>query len=131
MEKEDIKLNVKQIAEGIDAPESFTGKILQMLTKHRVLSSLKGPYGGFFIETFQLKQPVINIVNAVDGLSVFKECGLGLKQCSESHPCPMHNEYKVVRNKLLKTFEETTIEKLVNTLNKGNSYISNFISKRA
>src|SRR6185437_13364347 len=86
--KKDEKLNVKQISKGIDAPEAFTAKILQLLTKHKVISSLKGPHGGFFIEPFQLEQPVINIVNAVDGLSVFKECGLGLKQCSETYPCP-------------------------------------------
>lgn len=126
----DDKPGVKQISKAIDAPEAFTAKILQTLTKHKIISSLKGPYGGFFIESYQLGQPVINIVNAVDGLSVFKECGLGLKQCSEKHPCPMHNEYKQVRNKLLKTFEETTIEKLVSTLNEGNAYISNFIGKR-
>lgn len=128
---EQEKLSVKQIAKAIDAPEAFTAKILQMLTKHKVLSSLKGPYGGFFIEHHQMGQPVINIVNAVDGLSVFKECGLCLKQCSESHPCPMHKEYKLVRNKLLTTFEETTIAKLVNTLNEGNSYINNVIGRRA
>lgn len=128
--EEEVKLNVKQISKAIDAPEAFTAKILQLLTKHKVISSLKGPYGGFFTEPFQLKQPVINIVNAVDGLSVFRECGLGLKQCSESHPCPMHNEYKIARNKLLKTFEETTVGKLVDTLNEGNSYISNLIGKK-
>ena len=125
------KLSVKQIAKAIDAPEAFTAKILQILTKHKVLSSLKGPYGGFFIEQYQLEQPVINIVNAVDGLAVFKECGLGLKQCSENHPCPMHNEYKLVRDKLLATFEETTIAKLVSTLNGGAAYVNNLIGKRA
>jgi len=125
------KLSVKQIAKAIDAPEAFTAKILQILTKHKLLSSLKGPYGGFFIEPYQLEQPVINIVNAVDGLAVFKECGLGLKQCSENHPCPMHNEYKLVRDKLLATFEETTIAKLVSTLNEGAAYVNNLIGKRA
>lgn len=128
--EDDVKLSVKEISKGIDAPEPFTAKILQLLTKHKIIASLKGPYGGFFIEPFQFDQPIIDIVNAVDGLSVFKECGLGLKQCSERHPCPMHNEYKAIRNKLLKTFETVTVRKLVNTLNEGNSYIHNVVEKR-
>ncbi|MHC2993533.1 Rrf2 family transcriptional regulator, partial [Pontibacter sp. HJ8] len=59
---EGVKLNVKAIAKEIDAPEAFTAKILQILNKHRIITSLKGPYGGFFIDEYQLEQPVINIV---------------------------------------------------------------------
>ena len=59
---DDTKLNIKQIAKEVDAPEAFTAKILQTLNKHRIITSLKGPYGGFYMEEFQMEQPVINIV---------------------------------------------------------------------
>lgn len=123
--EEGINLNIKQIAKEVDAPEAFTGKILQILNKHRIITSLKGPYGGFFIEEYQLEQPVINIVNAIDGMSVFRECGLGLKQCSEIHPCPMHDQYKIARDALLNAFQETTIRQLANGVNTGKSFINN------
>ncbi|HUH46987.1 MAG TPA: Rrf2 family transcriptional regulator, partial [Arenibacter sp.] len=58
----DIKLGVKEIATEIEAPQAFTGKVLQILKKHRIISSLKGPYGGFFFEKHQLDLPIINIV---------------------------------------------------------------------
>ena len=122
---EGIKLNIKQIASEVDAPEAFTAKILQVLNKHRIITSLKGPYGGFFIEEFQLEQPVINIVNAIDGMSVFRECGLGLKKCSETHPCPMHDQYKIARDALLDAFQGTTIRQLALTVNNGGSFINN------
>lgn len=123
--EEGINLNIKQIAKEVDAPVAFTGKILQILNKHRIITSLKGPYGGFFIEEYQLEQPVINIVNAIDGMSVFRECGLGLKQCSEIHPCPMHDQYKIARDALLNAFQETTIRQLANGVNTGESFINN------
>lgn len=119
------KFNVKEIAKEIDAPEAFTAKILQVLNKHRIITSLKGPYGGFFIEDNQLEEPVINIVNAIDGLAVFKECGLGLKNCSETHPCPMHDQYKIARDALVDAFQNTTIGQLASDLNGGNSFLSN------
>ncbi|HEY1063229.1 MAG: Rrf2 family transcriptional regulator [Pedobacter sp.] len=124
-----IKLNIKQIACEVDAPEAFTAKILQVLNKHHIITSLKGPYGGFFIEEFQLEQPVINIVNAIDGLSVFKECGLGLKQCSASHPCPMHDQYKIARDALQNAFQKTSIRHLALQVNEGSSFINNLVLK--
>lgn len=120
-----VKLSVKEIAKGIDAPEAFTGKILQTLTKHRIVTSLKGPYGGFYCEKPQLNLPIINIVNAIDGLSVFKECVLGLHECSDKHPCPMHHQYANTRDKMLKSFEQTTIASLAKNLNKGLVFINN------
>jgi Rrf2 family iron-sulfur cluster assembly transcriptional regulator len=125
-----IKLNIKQIAHEVDAPEAFTAKILQLLNKHRIITSLKGPYGGFFIEDFQLEQPVINIVNAIDGMSVFQECGLGLKQCSASHPCPMHDQYKIARDALQSAFEQTSIRRLAEQVNDGGSFINNLTLKK-
>lgn len=111
-----IKLNVKEIAREIDIPEAFTAKILQTLNKHRIITSLKGPYGGFYIEAHQLEIPLLNIVNAIDGLSVFTECGLGLKQCSEVRPCPLHNEFKKSRNEFYRIFKDTTINTLAQRL---------------
>ncbi|WP_018477370.1 RrF2 family transcriptional regulator [Pontibacter roseus] len=122
---EGVKLNVKDIAREVDAPEAFTAKILQILNKHRIITSLKGPYGGFFIDEYQLEQPVINIVNAIDGMAVFWECGLGLKKCSETHPCPMHDKFKVARESLRDVFQNTTIEQLAKELKEGTSFIKN------
>lgn len=120
-----VKLNVKEIAKEVEAPEAFTAKILQILNKHRIITSLKGPYGGFFIEQFQLEQPVLNIVNAIDGMSIFRECGLGLKKCSEVHPCPMHFQYKIAREALLDAFQKTTVGHLAQEINGGTSFINN------
>lgn len=124
------KLNIKQIAREVDAPEAFTAKILQILNKLRIITSLKGPYGGFYLEEFQMEQPVINIVNAIDGMSIFNECGLGLKQCSESHPCPMHDQYKIARDALRNAFQNTTIRQLAIEVNEGGSFINNLVLEK-
>ena len=123
--EDNIKLSVKEIAKEVEAPEAFTGKILQILTKHRIVTSVKGPYGGFYCEKPQLKVPVINIVNAIDGLQVFKECVLGLHDCSDDHPCPMHHQYAHTRNNMFKSFQETTIGGLALNVNNGDVFINN------
>lgn len=123
--EEDVKMSVKEIAAEIEAPQAFTGKVLQILKKHRIINSLKGPYGGFFCEKRHLKLQAIQIVNAIDGLAIFNECILGLHDCSDAHPCPMHNQHMKTKKLLLKSFEETTIADLAEGLNSGNVFITN------
>jgi Rrf2 family protein len=114
---------IKEIAEFIDASEHTVGKLLQTLVKQGIINSVKGPAGGFYISKAQIKQPIINIVEAIDGKQVFKECGLGLSKCSASHPCPIHNEYKEARNLVEKLFSTKRIADLCEPVNSGLTYL--------
>jgi len=114
---------IKEIAEYINASEHTVGKLLQTLVKRGIINSLKGPSGGFFISKEQRKQPIINIVEAIDGKQVFKECGLGLSKCSASHPCPIHNEYKEARNLIENLFNTKKIADLCENVNSGLAYL--------
>lgn len=117
-------VNVQQIAKGIDAPMAFTGKLLQALQKQGIVSSLKGPYGGFFVNEEQLAFPIIAIVKAIDGEGIFYECGFGLKNCSDAKPCPLHEKYAVLRNEMKKTFSETLLRDLGMLKNNRLVYLS-------
>lgn len=114
---------IKEIAEQINASEHTVGKLLQTLVKEQLINSVKGPSGGFYISKEQLKQPVINIVIAIDGEQVFKECGLGLSKCSTTHPCPLHNEYKAARDFLENLFKKSKITDLCGAVNEGASFL--------
>lgn len=112
-------LKIQEIAEAIDAPIYYTSKILQELSRQQIIGSLKGPTGGFYIDEQHGKITLIEIVRAIDGEKIFTGCGLGIKICSEKNPCPMHNEFKSIRNNLKKMLEKTTIEKLSTKLLSG------------
>jgi len=108
------KTGIKEIAREIDSPEAFTAKILQTLVKHQIIASAKGPSGGFYIPTESLsKIKLVNIVSAIDGDAVFKSCALGLNKCTESSPCPLHNEFKRIRDELETMLSSTNVEDLI------------------
>ena len=46
---EDQKLGAREIAEAIDVPKPYLAKILQQLSKHKLISSSKGTGGGFYL----------------------------------------------------------------------------------
>lgn len=117
------KAGIKEIAEYINASEHTVGKVLQTLVKERVINSLKGPTGGFFITTRQINQPIINIVVSIDGKDVFNQCGLGLSKCSATHPCPIHDDYKAVRDLFEKMCRQKNIKDLCDPVNSGVAYL--------
>ena len=117
------KPSIKEIAGFINASEHSVGKLLQALVKGAVINSTKGPNGGFYISEKQKEQPLINIVKEIDGLEIFNECGLGFSKCSASHPCPMHQDYKPVRDLFRKVCKQKTISDLCATVNGGLSYL--------
>lgn len=117
------KAGIKEIAEQINASEHTVGKILQTLAKRGLINSLKGPSGGFFINETQQMQPISDIVETIEGKQVFRECGLGLSKCSATHPCPIHNEYKVARDLIEKLFREKKVKDLCDPVTNGLAYL--------
>jgi len=113
------RVGIKEIATGIDSPEHFLAKILQDLSRRGVIQSAKGPNGGFYVDDVILNMPLSSIVEAVDGNSIFTGCGLGLEQCSEDNPCPIHHDFKSIRNQIQALLKTTKIGEFNEDLNLG------------
>ncbi|HET9486151.1 MAG TPA: Rrf2 family transcriptional regulator [Chryseosolibacter sp.] len=117
------KVGIKDIARYTDTPEPFVAKVLQILSRRGIVSSAKGPHGGFFIEAKSKLIPLIDIVKAIDGEDLFLRCGLGIKNCSERRPCPIHYEYKAIRENLKEMLQTNTIQDLASGLVKGETFL--------
>lgn len=117
------KLSVKAISKHINASEHTVSKILQNLVRQKIINSAKGPSGGFFITKEQRMQPIITIVDTIDGKDLFKACGLGLNKCSCDHPCPIHEDYKIGRDLIEKLFRTKTINALCEPLESGLTHL--------
>lgn len=109
----DRRVGLKDIAKEINSPEAFTAKILQQLSREGIIDSVKGPTGGFTMSKKNIeKVKLSDIVSAIDGDSIYEGCGLGLKKCSESHPCPVHDKFKIIRRELKAMLESTSLMEL-------------------
>lgn len=121
--KDDKNIELKQIAEDQGIPKHFLSKILQQLVRHELLVSMKGPTGGFRLNQPASDTALIEIVDAIDGLGIFTQCGIGFKECDDDHPCPIHNDFKGVRNQVRELFESKSLKDLVEDVNLGNSIV--------
>lgn len=107
--KDGNKVGIREIAKGVDSPEHYIAKILQDLSKKKLLRSFKGPTGGFYLDETTLENSLADIVRAVDGDQLLVGCGLGLKQCSEKYPCPIHYEFKSIRKDIQTMLEKAKL----------------------
>jgi Rrf2 family iron-sulfur cluster assembly transcriptional regulator len=121
--EEGFKSSIVEISEAIKSPQHFTAKILQVLVKSKIISSHKGPTGGFFIEADQ-DVYIIDIVKAIDGDGLFTNCVLGLKLCSDKEPCPLHNEILTVRTKITHIFSKKSLKGLAADFDINNLFLS-------
>lgn len=105
-------IELSKIAGEYEIPKHFLSKILQQLVKGKLLHSMKGPSGGYKLTRHPDDISLIEIVEIIDGLDIFYECGIGFKQCDDDDPCPFHEDYKAVRNKIKDLFESKTLGEL-------------------
>ncbi|MGV9011327.1 MAG: RrF2 family transcriptional regulator [Flavobacteriales bacterium] len=117
------RMSLKDVAGYIDENEHTVGKLLQRLVKAELIWSTKGPRGGFYITPQQADLPVIRIVHIMDGENVFKQCGLGLSQCSDSHPCPFHDDFKPIREGFRQLCETHRVRDLYEGVNNGLTHL--------
>jgi len=123
--KDGSRVGIKEIAKGTDAPEHFMAKIMQELSRKKLVHSIKGPNGGFYMDPFDLQTSLADIVKALDGNAIYNDCVLGLKTCNEKTPCPVHDQYRDIKKKLIKMIEENTIGDFNNKLDSGKFFLVN------
>ena len=118
------RVNIKEIANAIDSPVAFTAKILQQLVRQDLINSLKGPTGGFEIDDKKLNEVNVgDIVRAIDGDSIFIGCGLGLDECDETKPCPLHDSFAGIRNDIVTMLEQTNLREFALKINSGLTFL--------
>ncbi len=115
---------VGEIAKEIEAPESYTAKILQTLTKNKLMDSMKGRGGGFFFNDNQSDLTLYDVIHVVEGDASFHKCGFGLKQCNNDNPCPLHEQYKVVRDGFFEIVKTETIKSLSEKIKLGEAVLN-------
>ncbi|MEJ7768050.1 MAG: Rrf2 family transcriptional regulator [Chitinophagaceae bacterium] len=117
------RVGVIEVAESIDAPKHFIAKILQELSRKNLVKSIKGLNGGFYLEKAEQKTSIADIVKAIDGDKIYNQCVLGLKDCSQKNPCPVHNEYKEIKKHLIAMLEKNTIGNFNEPLDNGKFFL--------
>ena len=106
-------VQLDEIAREMTIPRHFLGKVMKNLVKGGVLSSLKGPYGGFCINEMTMETSLLQLVDMTGEPEEFSSCVLRLRKCNAKNPCPMHLQIESLREQWQILLTSTTIGDLV------------------
>jgi Rrf2 family protein len=100
---------IREVAEELQISFHFLTKILQQLTEAGLMESYRGPNGGIALAGDAAKKSLLDVVKAIDGDSIFQTCILGLADCSDKHPCPLHGVWGTQRKQLFNALKKTSL----------------------
>jgi Rrf2 family protein len=118
------KFGAKQIASELEIPLHFIAKLLQQLSKAAVISSQKGPQGGFYTTKKDLSNNVCAILEVIESDDIFEGCFLGLSECDDKNPCPVHHIVSPFKKSILEKFEHKSIADFALEIKDNGSYLS-------
>lgn len=111
------KVGLKLISDELKIPQPYLAKILQTLSKKKILDSSKGPHGGFSLLKNPAKLTLMDIILAIDGDYYIESCFITGGKCSfegkDKSQCLLHDDLKKERLRMTKYFSSRTIESMV------------------
>lgn len=106
--KSDSHINVNVIAQEMGASRNHLAKVLQQLVKFNYLKSVRGPSGGFVLNSDPSKITLLDIFEAIEGKIDVPECPLDRQICP-FNKCLMGGMVRDVTNQFKDYFGEQTL----------------------
>ncbi|HEX9592999.1 MAG TPA: Rrf2 family transcriptional regulator [bacterium] len=100
---------ILEISETLGISFHFLTKTLQALTQNNILISNRGPKGGVALARPPEVIALGEVILAIDGPDLFDRCVLGLDYCGDDRPCPLHPQWRLVKQRMKDIFENTSV----------------------
>jgi Rrf2 family iron-sulfur cluster assembly transcriptional regulator len=110
--------SIKDLTGRLKIPYHFLAKILQDLTRKGLLTSQKGPTGGFSLAMPAKEITLFHVVEAVDGAEFTRTCVLGFPECSGTSPCAVHEKWGGLRDSIYSMLVSKSVLQLAHEMKK-------------
>jgi Rrf2 family protein len=108
----------REISEAEKIPMPYLWKILRLLTRRKLVRSFKGVGGGYELARPADRVKVSDVLLATDGADHRQGCVLGLPECDNRNPCPLHDRWKEVRTAMTEMLDNTSLANLAEVAGK-------------
>jgi Rrf2 family protein len=105
--------SIQEISRETAVPAPFLSKIVSTLSRSRLIEARRGPRGGAMLSRPPDQITVGDILEAIDGPLDMQRCVLGLPECTDQNPCPLHIEWKNLEAHMRRELHTLTLIDLV------------------
>ena len=103
----------QEIAQNMDIPNQFLGKIVQQLARSGIIEIIQGSKGGYRLLVPPERLSLLDVVEAVTGEIFLNDCVLRPDSCLRSNGCSVHRVWEKARNQLRDTLRKARFDKLL------------------
>lgn len=83
--------DVRSIAGSAGVPPAYSAKLIQSLARAGLVRTQRGARGGVWLSRQPEEVTLQEVVEAVEGPTVYSRCLLWPGECPADRPCPMHD----------------------------------------
>ena len=105
------------IADAIGAPRNYLAKTLNALAKQGLVTSARGPLGGFTLAVAPDQLTLARVVDCFDEPRPQAKCMLGRSPCDPLRPCDVHLRWTEITQARRAPLNATTIAALLQSDN--------------
>ncbi|MFA6358038.1 MAG: Rrf2 family transcriptional regulator [Candidatus Omnitrophota bacterium] len=109
-------ISVNELVKKLNMRRAFLRRILQVLSRQRILKSLKGYGGGFILNIKPDKIRIIDVVNIFRKEANILDCLLEKDICLYPNKCLLMRKMKNIEVQLNNTLSKLTIAKLLKSI---------------
>ena len=119
-----LPVSAADVAESESIPPYYLAKVLQDLARVGILESVRGRGGGFLLKNSPDEIRVMDVLRAVENTNrLTEDCVLGIAECNDDVPCPMHETWQSFRASLLSKLENMTVTDLVEEMERKRTHL--------
>ena len=115
----DERAALPQLAEEVEAPESFLSKVLQALARARLIASRRGKMGGFVLLERGRQANVREVIEAIDGPIQLNICLSTGRSCPRKSCCPAHPVWVQAQQAMMDVLNSARIQDLARQASGG------------
>lgn len=108
---QDRLVSNREIATTLKVSEAHLSKVLQRLAKVGIVSSIRGPKGGFRLGKMGDSISLLQVYEAIEGPLLYNDCLLTNKICKTTD-CVIGTLLNDINKQVKKYLEDTTLKKL-------------------
>lgn len=106
---EDGYHQTRDLAQALNVPTNYLGKILQLLGRRKIVESQRGMNGGFRLARLPEQVRLFDVLEAIDAIPADPECPL-ISGGRQVELCTLHRRFAAVTATYVRFLKETTLE---------------------
>ena len=106
-------MRADEIADSTGAPRNYLSKTLNALAKAGVLTSSRGPLGGFSLAIAPESLTIARVIDCFETRKPQTQCLLGGGACNPAHPCSAHSVWSSITRTRREPLVSTTVADLI------------------